>query len=195
MAHAEPPGDLPDLDRLTLSFTGLGATLQIVPGAGATPFNDRVPGVTTGDTIDLAGMAATGTNSGSTLTLRYDAAGIGTVTFTFDPIYDLAKNPDVAAAGINPLAHYEASGWKGGRDPPGRVQHRQIPGSLRRREGRRNRSTGALRRLRPFGGTSGLLGLTIRRLCHAARHAMTAALHAVPEGAWTSPPRRRNDEP
>ncbi|GJD46945.1 hypothetical protein AFCDBAGC_4830 [Methylobacterium cerastii] len=29
----------------------------------------------------------------------------------------LAANPDVAAAGVNPLLHYEQTGWLGGRDP------------------------------------------------------------------------------
>lgn len=29
----------------------------------------------------------------------------------------LAHNPDVAAAGIDPSAHYDQYGWKEGRDP------------------------------------------------------------------------------
>ncbi len=34
-----------------------------------------------------------------------------------DPACYLQRNPDVAAAGANPLLHYEAHGWKEGRDP------------------------------------------------------------------------------
>ena len=35
----------------------------------------------------------------------------------FDPIYYLANNSDVAAAGVDPYQHYMVSGWKEGRDP------------------------------------------------------------------------------
>ena len=35
----------------------------------------------------------------------------------FDAAYYLAHNPDVAAAGVDPLAHYLAYGWKEGRNP------------------------------------------------------------------------------
>lgn len=35
----------------------------------------------------------------------------------FDPAYYLARNPDVAAAGVDPLLHYFTYGWKEGRDP------------------------------------------------------------------------------
>ena len=35
----------------------------------------------------------------------------------FDTKYYLAHNPDVAAAHIDPLTHYETFGWKEGRDP------------------------------------------------------------------------------
>ena len=35
----------------------------------------------------------------------------------FDTRYYLARNPDVAAAQVNPLLHYETYGWKEGRDP------------------------------------------------------------------------------
>jgi ELWxxDGT repeat protein len=35
----------------------------------------------------------------------------------FDTNYYLAQNPDVAAAGINPLLHFEQFGWREGRDP------------------------------------------------------------------------------
>jgi hypothetical protein len=35
----------------------------------------------------------------------------------FDPLYYLAHNPDVAAAGVDPLQHFLAYGWREGRDP------------------------------------------------------------------------------
>lgn len=35
----------------------------------------------------------------------------------FDTNYYLAQNPDVRAAGIDPLKHYEQYGWREGRDP------------------------------------------------------------------------------
>lgn len=35
----------------------------------------------------------------------------------FDPIWYRTRYPDVASAGVDPLAHYAASGWKEGRQP------------------------------------------------------------------------------
>ncbi len=35
----------------------------------------------------------------------------------FDVAYYLAKNPDVAAAGVDPFQHYSTTGWKEGRNP------------------------------------------------------------------------------
>ncbi|MEY4889894.1 MAG: hypothetical protein RIQ75_1024, partial [Pseudomonadota bacterium] len=35
----------------------------------------------------------------------------------FDAAFYLDRNPDVAAAGINPLVHYLSEGWREGRDP------------------------------------------------------------------------------
>ncbi len=35
----------------------------------------------------------------------------------FDPAYYLTQNPDVRAAGVDPLAHFEQFGWREGRDP------------------------------------------------------------------------------
>ena len=35
----------------------------------------------------------------------------------FDDAYYLSQNPDIAQAGINPLAHYETYGWHEGRNP------------------------------------------------------------------------------
>ena len=50
----------------------------------------------------------------------YDAAGWQqglNPDALFDTSYYLAQNPDVRAAGIDPLKHYEAFGWREGRDP------------------------------------------------------------------------------
>ena len=35
----------------------------------------------------------------------------------FNTAYYLSHNPDIAAAHIDPLRHYEQYGWKEGRDP------------------------------------------------------------------------------
>ncbi|WP_457104046.1 hypothetical protein [Methylobacterium sp. P5_C11] len=35
----------------------------------------------------------------------------------FDPTYYLNRNPDVREAGLNPLQHFLAHGWREGRDP------------------------------------------------------------------------------
>ena len=35
----------------------------------------------------------------------------------FDPVYYLAHNPDIAAAGVDPYQHYIQYGWKEGRNP------------------------------------------------------------------------------
>ena len=41
----------------------------------------------------------------------------------FDASYYLSHNPDVAQAGVDPLAHYLTTGWKEGRDPNAVLQH------------------------------------------------------------------------
>ena len=35
----------------------------------------------------------------------------------FDHAFRLRSDPDIAAAGIDPLQHFETFGWKEGRDP------------------------------------------------------------------------------
>ena len=52
----------------------------------------------------------------------YQPGWAATLSYTdplpeFDAAYYLAHNPDVAAAGVDPLLHYETEGWKEGRDP------------------------------------------------------------------------------
>ena len=41
----------------------------------------------------------------------------GTAVPGFDPAYYLARNPDVAAAGVDPLQHFLTFGWHEGRNP------------------------------------------------------------------------------
>ena len=55
----------------------------------------------------------------------------------FDTAYYLSHNPDVAAAHIDPLLHYETYRLEGGPRPLGQLRHQQIPGRLCRREGGR----------------------------------------------------------
>ena len=43
--------------------------------------------------------------------------GSNTAVPGFDPAYYLAHNPDVAAAGVDPLQHFLVSGWHEGRNP------------------------------------------------------------------------------
>ena len=49
--------------------------------------------------------------SGAVGTYPLDAA------LLFDENFYIAANPDVAAAGIDPLGHYATFGWPEGRDP------------------------------------------------------------------------------
>ena len=45
----------------------------------------------------------------------YDA--IGSLVSGFDAEYYMFHNPDVAAAGVNPLQHFITNGWHEGRNP------------------------------------------------------------------------------
>lgn len=64
-----------------------------------------------GNTSDLSDPLAL------TINAFRDPAGFPSEAPAFDAQYYLAMNPDVAAAGADPLAHYQASGWQEGRDP------------------------------------------------------------------------------
>src|SRR5580693_3252571 len=46
-----------------------------------------------------------------------DAGARSRVKRLFDAEYYLARNPDVAAAGADPLDHFLRTGWREGRDP------------------------------------------------------------------------------
>ena len=56
------------------------------------------------------------TSSGSDRTLQGGGRAPLTVN-GFDAQYYVEHNPDVAAAGVDPLAHFNSSGWHEGRNP------------------------------------------------------------------------------
>ncbi len=67
-----------------------------------------------------ATLIPTGTEGQAEATASYNSVGwergLNPDAF-FDTSYYLAQNPDVAAAGVNPLLHYEVYGWREGRNP------------------------------------------------------------------------------
>ncbi len=108
-------GDSIDLQGVTygsdVALSFLGGALQVSQG-----------GVLMGRFQLTGGPASYGADQFS---LADDGNG-GTVLATthvlnaepdFDAAYYLAHNPDVAAAGVDPLQHYLTYGWKEGRDP------------------------------------------------------------------------------
>ena len=73
-------------------------------------------------TVDLADAtltlsAASGTSAKGTVTVSYKAGYWPASEPGFDKAYYLRMNPDVAAANVDPLAHYQAYGWHEGRNP------------------------------------------------------------------------------
>ena len=108
-------GDTVDLQGLaysnTLALSLIGGAVQVSQASGAVA------------TFQLTGGPASYTAEQFSLT---DNGTGGTLLHTthvmnpepdFDAVYYLANNPDVAAAGVNPLQHYLQYGWKEGRDP------------------------------------------------------------------------------
>ncbi len=65
--------------------------------------------VATGFSLTVADGNATATATTSVTTTTPDTE--------FDAAYYLKQNPDVAAAGVDPLTHYETYGWQEGRNP------------------------------------------------------------------------------
>ena len=107
-------GDSIDLQGVTYG----GSVISFVGGA----VQVSQGGVLMGSFQLTGGPASYGANQFS---LADDGNG-GTVLATthvlnaepdFDAAYYLAHNPDVAAAGVDPLQHYLTFGWKEGRDP------------------------------------------------------------------------------
>ncbi len=108
-------GDTVDLQGLaydpTLAISFLGGAVHVNQG-----------GLSVGTFQFTGGPASYGADQFS---LTADGTG-GTLLHTthvlntdpdFDAAYYLAHNPDVAAAGVNPLQHYLQYGWHEGRDP------------------------------------------------------------------------------
>ena len=127
----------------TVSFAGVGGTLSIAPAAGASSF-DLTLGLGIGNTVDLAGVLASATSNPGSITLSAGGQVLGIIRMAagnaytadatsdghggtliatrltdplFDPVYYLAQNPDIAAAGADPYGHYMNQGWKEGRNP------------------------------------------------------------------------------
>lgn len=68
-----------------------------------------------GTTYDVVVAASTATAT-TTQDIKV-TAGSGSLATYFDASYYLAQNPDVKAAGVDPLDHIESYGWKEGREP------------------------------------------------------------------------------
>ena len=112
-------------------LTGNSAVNVLTGAAG----NDALDGSAGFDTAIFSGAVASYhfAENGAQVTVT-DLAGTDTLTnieqlsfgnlaFSiadrshFDPLYYLNQNPDIAAAAIDPLAHYQNWGWAEGRDP------------------------------------------------------------------------------
>ena len=92
-----------------LSFIG-GGSLPADPLVNASYYDAQL-----GATLIPAGTAGAQAAASSYATTGWQQ-GLNPDAF-FDTNYYLAHNPDVAAAHIDPLLHYEVFGWKEGRDP------------------------------------------------------------------------------
>ena len=88
-------------------FTGTGQVSLGVATAGVSTING--PG-----NLALDAELKAGATIG--VTYRYVPVPAPTDPL-FDKVYYAAHNPDVVAAGIDPLAHYRANGWHEGRNP------------------------------------------------------------------------------
>ncbi len=108
-------GDTVDLQGLaygpTLAVSFLGGAVHVNQGGASVGIFQLTGGPASygADQFSLAADGAGGTLLQTTHILNTDP--------DFDAAYYLAHNPDVAAAGANPLQHYLQYGWKEGRDP------------------------------------------------------------------------------
>lgn len=112
-------GDSIDLRGLSygagLSVGLQGDAVQVSQGSVTVGSFHLSGGTYAADQFSLAADGAGGTLLRTTHRLSPAAfAGPGR---DFDAATYLARNPDVAAAGLDPLQHYLAYGWKEGRDP------------------------------------------------------------------------------
>jgi hypothetical protein len=114
---------------LTAPATADGVSQQTVTAASSLAlFNQAAPvwlGVATAGVSTVYGPGNLGIDAelkvGSTISVTYLYTPAPAPAAPTDPIFDkayhLAHNPDVAAAGVDPLAHYLQFGWHEGRDP------------------------------------------------------------------------------
>jgi hypothetical protein len=102
-------------DGIALDFSVLGEGKVVIDLANSAGSQVVVTGAQVvgqvGDRLELA-LGALG---------RHDVSIRAAFADDGDPLFDapfyLAMNPDVAAAGVDPLRHYHQFGWKKGRDP------------------------------------------------------------------------------
>ena len=123
---AHPAAATSGVDPLTYSLTvgqqasPVAHSLVAVPSVAPAPVSvDPLL-----DTASVAQQIATLIPAGGADPAAVDKAyqegawqSVATPNPLFQSFYYLAANPDVAAAGVDPLAHYETSGWHEGRDP------------------------------------------------------------------------------
>jgi len=112
-------GDSIDLQGLSygpgLSISLQGNAVQVSQGGAVAARFGLGNGTYAAGQFSLAADGAGGTLLRTTHRLSAPvSAGPGR---DFDPAYYLSHNPDVAAAGVDPLRHYLDHGWKEGRDP------------------------------------------------------------------------------
>ncbi len=112
-------GDSIDLQGLSygpgLSLGLGGGAVQVSKGGAVAARFALGAGTYAADQFSLASDGAGGTLLRTTHRLSAPvSAGPGR---DFDPAYYLSHNPDGAAAGLDPLPHYLAHGWREGRDP------------------------------------------------------------------------------
>jgi hypothetical protein len=128
--------------EMSIAVTG-DATDQSFPGTRA---DDHLDGGGGFDTAVFGGAVAnyhfgwsgsqitvSGPDGTDTLT-SIEQLSFANLTFSiadrsrFDPLYYLERNPDVAAAGVDPLTHYRSAGWAEGRDPSASVHLASVNG-------------------------------------------------------------------
>jgi hypothetical protein len=110
-----------DLDN-RLTGSGGNDIIDGRPGNDTAAFSHHLNGYTViafGGRIVIAGPDGTDTLI-SIEHLKFDDATINVTDDgnpEFDALYYLSRNPDVFQAGVNPLDHFNAFGWREGRDP------------------------------------------------------------------------------
>ncbi len=112
-------GDSIDLQGLayggsTISF--LGGAVQVSQG-GVLMGSFQLTGGLAPYGADQFSLAADRVGGTVLQTTHVQAAPVPSAEPDFDAAYYLARNPDVVAAGVDPLQHYLTFGWKEGRDP------------------------------------------------------------------------------